>query len=298
MPHFRTYARLTPLLLVLTACPFGPTDDAFDPTSPEAIAGVWQYLVPNEFETTLEFRLDGSFTVVEANLVERRCETVRGTWSAEAGVLSVTVTSRDDRVVSESESIGYALSETAIDVVYDDGDTETWSLVDTMRSCDDYGWWSATMSAVIEGTRYDFQVHFDEAGVEGDLASRSFAFGGWAEVPGGDATACVTCKVLELEFLNESGPLVAGTYTTRGSSSGESLWGVATYRPSYSGSDESYRTDENFDAPGEPTGTIVVTSLGSNVIEGTFSLTLYNGRAQPPFPTVSIADGRFRFWKN
>lgn len=136
----RHVARLPVLLafaVSLAACPFGPSDSG----SPDALIGVWQYTIAGDVESTIEFRADGTWMVVDADLAWERCGSESGTWSASDAVLSVVVERRDGvSVPPESETVDYEISGSTLTTYYADGDSETWSRADVMKSCADYPW--------------------------------------------------------------------------------------------------------------------------------------------------------------
>lgn len=296
MRHFSARLPLfVTLSLSLAACPFGPSDDEVPAGAPEALIGVWAYTIAGDIESTIEFRSDGTWTVVDADLAFERCETEDGTWSAADGVIDVLVQSRNGAPVSESETVDYEISGSTLTTYYADGDSETWTRTGVMKSCGDYAWPVYRMTAVIDGVEYAFDnsPFFVEGELEAGIAAGSLYFGGW-NVSDGDQTSCVTCRVLEFDLFNNSGgEIVPGTYAAM-VTGGETLVGRAIYRPSYSGSDVSYVSDDAAD-PADWSGSMEVISATATRFEATFEFVLWDGRATPPLPSVTVTDGYILF---
>lgn len=298
----RSFARLLlPVLVILplAACPFGPSDDEPDPAAPEALIGVWQYTISGDVESTIEFRSGGTWTVVDADFAGERCVSESGTWSAADGVLSVVVEDRDGAAVSpESETVDYEISGSTLTTYYADGDSETWSRADVMKSCADYPWPVYQMTAVIDGVPYDFSStpFFVEGELEAGIPAGSLYFGGWGDIPAGGGSACVSCRVLEFQLeATTGGAIVPGTYTAM-VAGGEPLFVRALYRPAYPSSDVHYFSDDGAVEPTEWIGSMEVLTATATRFEAIFEFVMWDGRAAgPPYPSVTVTDGYVLF---
>jgi len=78
--------------LALGSC--GATVTDFVDGSP---VGIWQLTVPGDEEATVQLAAGGTLDLVEAEFGIERCIASSGTWSAEGGVLFITITTRNGK---------------------------------------------------------------------------------------------------------------------------------------------------------------------------------------------------------
>ena len=293
----RSGARLL-LLVALTgaaACPFGIGDDDPANDSPEALIGVWQYTIPGEVESTLEFKTDGTWFVVDADLGGQTCRTAGGSWAVnEPGTLTAQNRTENGRPVSEPvDETPYTLRDGVLTLSYPGEETETWYRADTMARCADYGWPTFTMTGEIDGVPFASNTNPPVLAIPEAIAGGSFLLSGWYDPAGPDAGCPSGCTVLDLALTNLEGPLVPGSYTVD-YGNGAARFAVATLRPDYPVSDLQYVTDEGQLSAQPWTGSVTLTTVTDSEVEGTFDFVLYNGRALPPYPSVNVANGYFR----
>lgn len=265
---------VTLLSLGLSAC--GATVADIEDGSP---VGIWQLTIPGEYETTVNIATDGTFDVVDAEIGLQLCSTESGTWQAEGGVLSVTVTGRNgDSVQGEpTENIPFDVTLGTLTLNHVNEDPETFTRVSEMVDCPFYGWPTVTFRATIGGEVWNFTENFivqqvtdATGGVSiGDLIVQGYLYFGGRFGGGGEPASCVGCRELTIEL--QAGALAVGTYDMD-AGSGTGFFGRGNYWP-----DVSDGVHFTTDVGNPPVGSIVVTSIGENHIRGTFNFTVVDG---------------------
>lgn len=289
---------LARLLLIAGIVTVGPTAcTESDPTDVDdgSVVGVWRTGVAGDVESTLQFRDDGAFRVIDAEFGTQRCLVSEGTYSQGESVLSIRYTLDEGMPSSAEEEVPYTLSGSTLVTQPGSADEEVWSAFGSMATCADYGWPDFAMAADVDGVSVDFSQNPPTLSLEDAIRDGALTVSGWSGAPGGETTSCVTCQVLELEISTQlASPLVPGTYPMEAFSAG-GLASRALLRVNYPSTDEHYRSDEGEPATQPASGQVVLSTVSAERIEGTFEFIAYDGRAMgPPYPLVTVTNGFFR----
>lgn len=214
--------------------------------------GVWLLEDAGVRETTVRLTDDGSFSRVVADLVGQTCVSSSGRWRVTGDVLTLTVTTRANQPVSESEQYGLAVQ--ASELLLDGGAAPGRYVRGTsMVSCVDYafGSWIGVLSAEVDGVELAFQVGAVDLDVDrGELA-----------VDGSHDE-----RLLSLRVDGSPGPLDARTFTVQNvPGASDTFYGL--YHP-----DPASTVFSGFDTTRlSPTGSLTLTSIAPERIVATFS---------------------------
>ena len=284
--------------MVALACALAACSGS-DPAQPGpedvSVVGVWQSSEAGQDETTVQFLAGGGFGRVSADFPARRCVLQAGTWSETEGVLDIQITEADGESVSQSLRVPYQLDGASLTLEWSTGQPETFSTFGELPACASYGWPDFTLLAEVDGVPLDFGADPPTVLLEDAVADGKLQFEGRSE-PEGAADGCPGCDVLGIELFTElASPLVPGEYPMEvfGPSG---LYARAFLHMDVSTTDVVYRSGDGDPATQPPAGRVVLTSVGPDLVEGTFEFTLFDGggAAGPPYPSVTVTNGYFR----
>lgn len=278
-------------VIVTTAC--GAETTGPDGPSEDSPVGRWQATAANVSESSVDFRADGSFTWVEADLVGRVCSSAEGQWSVSSGVLTTTVTERDGAGVSESpQQWTFTTSASALVL-----NGTTHGTVGVLPVCEDYGWMRMVMFADIDGVTTDLSWRaLFEVDLADEIADGSIDVNGFVDPDGvGLDPSCDRCMLLEMELFHELGiALTSGAYPVENFGP-TGLRSEATLTPDFSQSTVTYGSNDSDPLVQPWVGEVVISTLSADVLAGTFELTLYRADGTgPPLPTMTVTNGSFR----
>lgn len=228
-----------------------------------ALHGVWMMTEIEAGDTLMqsstELLANGTMNQIYADFVLEQCAGFDGGWSASEDSITITA---DYGSGNESSTSAYELNGTTLTVTEEDGTTLVLNKVNTLPSCDDYGFgtieeWTGSFGAVVDGTPIDFgnAVYVE---IEDDM----LGFGGFN-------------GVRNLAFVLDPGS--AGTYTEAN--------GMATYMPDFNDFMNAYVSSGM---------TLQLTTSTANHIAGTFTFEAANISA--PAETVTVS-GQFDLFR-
>lgn len=283
--------------LVLVAAGCSDSSAGTGPVSSESLIGIWQSTVPDVSEVSFEFEDGQEFTAVHADYVNRRCTSESGVWSVSDGTLTLQITTRNGQLVSGFvESLSYGRSGSTLTVAPPSESAGTYGLVSSMPICADYGWMNMVMSAEIDGVMTDFSTSgLFIINLGASLSSGFVSLTGYSDPDGrGFEPTCATCQLLNIDVYHELGAaLEPGTYPveTFGPTGNRA---EAQYTPSFANPSQLGTNDS--DPTTQPwVGQVLVTTMTSELAEGTFEFVVYDATGSgPPYPSVTVTNGSFR----
>ena len=276
-------------LPVLAACPLSTTDDDPEPSSPDALVGVWQGTIPGEVQLTIRFGGDGILQVVDAFLDEERCVTQNGYWTAADGVITYGITEENGQPSTETGTVPYAISGNTLTINAATPDEEVLSRFGgPMPVCGDYGWPSlVAFEAILGGVSLDFTRPGPNPVEATGMSIGAIAEAGNIELRGrigGSAYPCPDCEELQI-VLNGTGPtaeIVPGTYVRVGTAGpGDAGDALVVYSGTVIPTPDPSQVfwSDGSDASGNEQGsvTVIVTVVEESRIAGSFDVVLWNG---------------------
>ena len=240
---------------LLTGCDESDSDNG----GGNSLAGIWRHTQIQAGDTlyqeTTQISANGVWTTIWADFEDELCDNFQGTWSADED--SLTTTSDDGTRRSVYNLSGDVLSVTDPS----DGQVRVYARRSTMASCDDYDFsspdvWSGTISAQLDGAAVSFGND-----IYGGVDPGLLTFGGNAGL-----------RQLQITALaGQPGTYALGSGT------------MAVYVP-----DIHHPTDMFTTVATIAEGTLILTAVSANHVQGTFSFNAINLATQQ---TMSVTDG-------
>ena len=285
------------VLLLLAMLPGCGEETGPIPSGPD---GIWQLRAPT-YETTIELRLDGSFTSTEADVISETCSSESGLWEWDGATLALMYLSRNGSPISEDREFPVDLSANSFTLNHVGGSPETFTRVAEMVDCGDYGWPYILFRATVDGVPYAFEDYIDPLAPIGGptlaerLANGALTLRGF----GGAATAtslCVSdCAELNLDMLRQ-GPFAPGEYSMADPFGGAPTSAFARFIPSTADpSSPWYESNASNPDAQAWQGQVEITTVSGAEIAGTFEFVGYDALDLGEIkPSITVTDGSFR----
>lgn len=273
-----------------------------DPLSADALIGIWSYEVPGVTEVTIEIEDGGTWSSIEADLVNRVCDTAAGVWSAAEGVLTAQATERNGDPVSEpAERTPYGRSGSTLTLTPSGEAPNTYAVGASFPVCSDYGWATIVLYAELDGVMTEFSDPYGALiDLEASTADGTVSVAGLLDPEGLGPEQCTTCSWLQIDLYHELGvALYPGTYPIE-QFGPTGLRAEATYWPEFWSLDRTYGSNDSDPSVQPWTGQAVVSTLSPLVAEGSFEFTVFDAGSGtgPPYPSVVLTNGYFRISYN
>ncbi|MDG2283582.1 MAG: hypothetical protein P8L45_10700 [Longimicrobiales bacterium] len=273
-----------------------------NPLPADALIGIWEYEVPGVTEVTIEIEDGGTWSSIEADLVNRVCDTAAGVWSATDGVLTTQTTERYGGPVSEpAEQTPYTRSGSTLTLTPPGEASNTYALGGSFPVCSDYGWAKIVLFAELDGVMTEFSDPYDaQINLETSTADGTVSVAGLLDPEGLGSEQCTACSWLLIDLYHELGvALYPGTYPIE-QFGPTGLRAEATYWPDFQSADPTYGSNDSDPSLQPWTGQVVVSTLSPLVAEGSFEFTVFDSGSGtgPPYPSVVLTNGYFRISYN
>lgn len=247
---------------VVPAC----SGDGTGPEPPLFTDGTFQNSVPGRRQTTIDFRPDGSFSMVVADYDLRTCDPAAGSWELKGDVLRLTYTSMAGSEVYSAVEVTVVMVDDELHVTDDDGFTFVYVPVTEMVGCTRYGFFAGSVwidGWKLESLAIDVRDEFGNPGSIGDGA-RDGSIGITAYRDG-----CPACPRVQLRLETDAPPLTPGRYDI-GAPGGSPL----PYRLEFRYEPQASSPDYYSAGAGGGSGWLRIERLDEAGIEGAFAFTV------------------------
>lgn len=210
------------------AAGFAGCESDEDSEDSSGVAGIWRHTEvvggSTVLQETVELAAGGVLNLVSADFVEQDCFSAEGTWSMSGDTITTVVMGQSYTSVISMASGNMVVTE-------QDGTATAYSRINTMPTCDDYGFggsdaWEGTLSATVDGTAIDFSTNLyveteeNLMGLGGFNGSQNLAFvidgttaGAYTELNAA-ATYMPNISVTTDAYISQSMTLSLGTVTS------------------------------------------------------------------------------------